>query len=166
VHYALRCKHLPFLPVNLGNPAAVSKYNPRGKLPVVEYDGKLIADSSDILRYVEERHPEPRLYPADARERARALIMEDWADESYYWHVVYENWLVDDQFDKFAAEILAPLPALIRPIARIVARRQTRANLRGQGRGDARLMNIAPCSARLWTGSMKSRTTPSSTAKS
>jgi len=41
-------------------------------------------------------------------------LLEDWADESLYWHVVYENWLIDDQFEKFAAEILAPMPAPLR----------------------------------------------------
>jgi glutathione S-transferase len=63
------------------------------------------------------------------------LLLEDWADESLYWHIVYENWLIDDQYDKFAAEILAPMPALIRPLIKIIARRQTRGNLVGQGLG-------------------------------
>ena len=88
-----------------------------------------------VIRYIEQRHPEPRLYPLDERERAQALLIEDWADESLYWHIVYENWLIDDQFDKFAAEILAPMPAPLRPLIKIIARRQTRANLRGQGLG-------------------------------
>jgi len=135
VHYALRYKHLPFEVVNLGAPPQVKKVNARGKLPVLEYDGKRIADSSDIIRFVEERHPEPRLYPQDERERARALMLEDWADESLYWHVVYENWLVDGQFDKFAAEILASIPALLQPMIKIVARRKSRAQLNGQGLG-------------------------------
>jgi glutathione S-transferase len=135
MHYALRYKRLPFEAVNLGNPSQVKKYNPRGKLPVLGYDGKLIPDSTDAVRYVEERNPEPRLYPTDERERAHALMMEDWADESLYWHIVYENWLIDDQFDKFAAEVLTSIPAPLRPLVKIIARRGSRANLVGQGLG-------------------------------
>jgi glutathione S-transferase len=135
LHYALRYKRLPFTAVNLASPTQVKKYNPRGKLPVLGYDGRLILDSSDVVRYLELRHPEPRLYPENERERAQALLLEDWADESLYWHIVYENWLIDDQFEKFAAEILAPMPAPLRPLIKIIARRQTRANLLGQGLG-------------------------------
>jgi glutathione S-transferase len=135
LHYALRYKRLPFEAVNLASPAQAKKYNPRGKLPVLSYDGTLIPDSSDVVRYLEQRHPEPRLYPLDERERAQALLLEDWADESLYWHIVYENWLIDDQFDKFAAEILASMPAPLRPLIKIFARRQTRSNLVGQGLG-------------------------------
>jgi glutathione S-transferase len=135
LHYALRYKRLPFEAVNLASPSQVKKYNPRGKLPVLGYDGTLIPDSTDAVRYLEQRHPEPRLYPTDERERAQALMMEDWADESLYWHIVYENWLVDDQYDKFAVEIFAPMPAPIRPLVKIIARRATRGHLVGQGYG-------------------------------
>jgi glutathione S-transferase len=135
LHYALRYKRLPFEIVNLASPNQVKKYNPRGKLPVLGYDGTLILDSTDAVRYLEQHNPEPRLYPENERERAHALLLEDWADESLYWHIVYENWLIDDQFDDFAAEILAPMPALVRPLIKIIARRGTRANLFGQGLG-------------------------------
>jgi glutathione S-transferase len=135
LHYALRYKRLPFEAVNLTTPTQVKKYNSRGKLPVLSYDGTLIPDSTDAVRYLEQRHPEPRLYPVDERERAQAMLLEDWADESLYWHVVYENWLIDDQFEKFAGEVLSGIPALLRPLVKIIARRGTRANLTGQGLG-------------------------------
>ena len=111
LHYALRYKRLQFETVNLASPTQAKKYNPRGKLPVLDYDGTLIRDSTDAVRYLEQHNPEPRLYPENERERAHALLLEDWADESLYWHIVYENWLIGDQFEKFAAEILASMPA-------------------------------------------------------
>jgi glutathione S-transferase len=135
IHYAFRYKRIPFDVVNLNTPTQVKKYNSRGKLPVAAYDGRLIADSSEIIRLLEEQHREPRLYPENERQRSYALLLEDWADESLYWHVVYENWLVDDQYDKFAPEILSSIPSLLRPVIKIIARRQTRANLNGQGLG-------------------------------
>ncbi len=135
VHYALRYKHLPFEVVNLATPGQSKKLNSRGKLPVLTYDGTPIGDSTDIIRFLEEHHPEPRLYPQDPRARANALLLEDWADESLYWHAVYENWMVDDQFAEFAKYVAAPIPALARPIVKVVVRRQLRNQVNAQGFG-------------------------------
>jgi glutathione S-transferase len=135
VHYALRYKRVPFEVVNVATPSAIRKLSSRGKLPVVTFGATVVADSSAIVEFLEQHHPEPRLYPQDPRARANALLLEDWADESLYWHAVYENWLVDDQFVQFAPHIFAAIPASIRPVVNLVARRQTRAQIRAQGLG-------------------------------
>jgi glutathione S-transferase len=49
--------------------------------PVMRLDGKVIGDSTAIIAALEERFPEPALYPTDAAERSRALELEDWFDE-------------------------------------------------------------------------------------
>lgn len=49
--------------------------------PVIRLDGEVIGDSTAIIAALEERYPEPPLYPADAAERAGALELEDWFDE-------------------------------------------------------------------------------------
>ncbi|MCA9641666.1 MAG: glutathione S-transferase family protein [Myxococcales bacterium] len=61
-----------------------------GKLPVLDYGSKRVVDSSAIARFLDERHPSPPLLPVSKTERALALLLEDWADESLYW---YELWL-------------------------------------------------------------------------
>jgi glutathione S-transferase len=44
-------------------------------------DGALsLADSSVICQYLEDRHPEPALYPRDVADRARARWLEEYAD--------------------------------------------------------------------------------------
>jgi len=135
VRDALRYKRVPFETINATSPIQVRKLNPRGKLPVIIDDGMKLADSSEIIRHLETRHPEPRLYPQDPRTRAMALMIEDWADESLYWHVVYERWQVSEQFAKFAAVVFSPVPAAVRPMVRLLFARQTRGQLRGQGLG-------------------------------
>ena len=49
--------------------------------PVLSLDGRRIGDSTAIVAALEERYPDPPLYPADPAERRRALELEDFFDE-------------------------------------------------------------------------------------
>lgn len=49
--------------------------------PVLELEGKVIGDSTLIIRELERRYPEPPLYPDDPADRRRALELEDFFDE-------------------------------------------------------------------------------------
>ena len=51
-------------------------------LPVMQLEGTRIGDSTAIIAALEERYPEPPLFPLDREERRRALQLEDWFDES------------------------------------------------------------------------------------
>ena len=53
----------------------------QGKLPILFLDGRAIADSTRIIAALEERCPEPALYPRDDAARQRALALEDFLDE-------------------------------------------------------------------------------------
>jgi glutathione S-transferase len=57
--------------------AAIS---PLGKIPVLEEDGWTMPDSSVIIAYLEATHPDPAVYPVDARLLARARWFEEYAD--------------------------------------------------------------------------------------
>ena len=80
------------------NPLAVRAHLRRrgtGKVPAIELDGRFITDSTEIACALDDRFPEPPLFPADRRERALAHAIEDWADESLYFIGLYYRW-----FDK------------------------------------------------------------------
>jgi glutathione S-transferase len=49
--------------------------------PILQLGGRPIADSTAIIAAVEQRFPEPPLYPADPEERRRALELEEFFDE-------------------------------------------------------------------------------------
>jgi glutathione S-transferase len=53
----------------------------RGTLPILFLDDGAIGDSTDIIAALEDRYPEPPLYPGDAAARERALALEDYFDE-------------------------------------------------------------------------------------
>jgi glutathione S-transferase len=55
--------------------------------PVLELDGRAIGDSTAIIAALEERHPDPPLYPGDPGQRRRALGLEDFFDEELGPHM-------------------------------------------------------------------------------
>ena len=68
-------------------PAWIYEKNPLGKVPVVEEDAFVLPESAVIDEYLEERYPEPALWPADAAERAfgRLLVFRfDRLSRPYY----------------------------------------------------------------------------------
>ena len=56
-------------------PAWLYEKNASGRVPVIEEDGWILPESAVIMEYLEERHSEPALLPADPAERALARLM-------------------------------------------------------------------------------------------
>lgn len=99
----------------------IQERNPTGKLPFIEWDGEVIADSTDIALAVEERVPEPALIPKDPHQRAMVLALEDWADESLYFYEMCLRFGEEDferTFEKLAAGLPAELRAMMAPMLR------------------------------------------------
>lgn len=66
----------------------VLRINPKRQVPVL-IDGDLeLFDSTQIFEYLESLKPEPALWPADLKARARARLLEHKSDEVYFPHVV------------------------------------------------------------------------------
>jgi glutathione S-transferase len=63
-----------------------------GKVPAIEIDGAFITDSTDIAYALDERFPQPSLFPPDPRERGICHAVEDWADESLYFLGLFYRW--------------------------------------------------------------------------
>jgi glutathione S-transferase len=60
--------------------------------PVLEWDGRVIPDSTAIIATLETAQPTPALYPDDAGARARALVLEDFFDEELGPHTRRLAW--------------------------------------------------------------------------
>jgi RNA polymerase-associated protein len=58
-------------------PAWIYEKNPLGKVPVLEEDVFVLPESAVIMEYLEERYPEPPLWPADPAERAHGRLVVD-----------------------------------------------------------------------------------------
>lgn len=60
---------------------AYLKIHPKGVVPALDHDGKIVIESSLICEYLDETFPEPRLTPADAYGRARMRLWSKLVDE-------------------------------------------------------------------------------------
>ena len=68
-------------------PAWIYEKNPLGRVPVLEEDTFALAESAVIDEYLDDRYPEPPLWPADPAERAlgRMLVFRfDELSRPYY----------------------------------------------------------------------------------
>ena len=76
--------------IDLGNrPAWIFEKNATGRVPVYEEDeGLVLPESEVIMEYLEERYPEPALWPVDPAERALGRLwlqrFDDRLGDDYY----------------------------------------------------------------------------------
>ncbi len=56
----------------------VERLSGQSLVPVFEDGGTVVADSTEIIRYLEQRHPKPRLLPADPARRTELELFVDW----------------------------------------------------------------------------------------
>ena len=93
VRAILDYKNLDYECVNpLAHVGAIRRRGGTGKVPAINIDGELIADSTDIAHALEARFPDPPIIPADRRQRGLCHALEDWADESLYFIGLYYRW--------------------------------------------------------------------------
>ncbi|WP_084351231.1 glutathione S-transferase family protein [Primorskyibacter flagellatus] len=58
--------------------------NPAAKVPVLKFDGRMMAESSAICEYIEEVSPEPPLMPRSAENRYEVRRLVNWFDDKFH----------------------------------------------------------------------------------
>ncbi|HEU4598221.1 MAG TPA: glutathione S-transferase family protein [Solirubrobacterales bacterium] len=99
--------------------------------PIVTMDGRTLADSTEIIAALEQRFPDPPLYPADPEDRRRALELEDYFDEQLGPHArllpFYELTQEPELFAEVAAESVPGPLGKVKPVVGAYARAYTSA---------------------------------------
>ena len=80
VSLALGHKGLEAEPVDVSpeNRGEVQRVSGQDLVPVADLDGEIVADSTAILRRLEDLHPDPPLWPGDRSARAETDIFIEW----------------------------------------------------------------------------------------
>lgn len=92
------------------------KINPRGQVPALWDDGKIITESTVICEYLEDEYPtEVKLRPESSFGKAQMRIWTKWVDEYFCWCVSTIGWhryvggmvkhLSDEEFEEMVKNI-------------------------------------------------------------
>jgi glutathione S-transferase len=108
---------------------------PKGKLPYIEDDGEVIADSTFIRWHLEKKYGIDFDKGLDAGQRATAWAFEKMFEDHAYWTVLHARWIDDENFDAGMGKFFARMPVPMRFIVPRMARRQIKAEIQGQGMG-------------------------------
>lgn len=127
----LRIAGIPFKTVIDATPFR----GPKGKLPWIEHEGKKIGDSGFIVDYLESRFGCDPNAGLSTAERGVSLAMRRLIEENLYWTMVYDRWMVDENWRIFRDVVLGGVPVVARQLVASFARRGVRSQLRGHGIG-------------------------------
>jgi glutathione S-transferase len=75
---------------------AYLKVNPRGKVPALVTDGKVLTENTAILTYLGRRFPDKNLLPRDPFEEARCISTMAWFSNTV--HPAYTHYLRPERF--------------------------------------------------------------------
>jgi glutathione S-transferase len=106
---------------------------PKRQLPVIEDDGRIVADSRFIIEYLKEKHGNPLDGHLSPAEMANLHAWQRMVEESLYWTIVYSRWIDDAGWKVFAPLVFGFLPAPLRMIVPPLVRRRVARTLNGQG---------------------------------
>jgi glutathione S-transferase len=67
--------------IDYSDRSLVERVSGQGLVPVIDDGGEVVADSTRILRHLEERCPEPPLFPRDPARRAELDVFLEWFDD-------------------------------------------------------------------------------------
>jgi glutathione S-transferase len=98
--------------IDYADRSPVIEVSGQGLVPVIEDDGVIVADSTAILRHLEERYPDPPLFPRDPARRAELDVFLEWFNE--VWKGPPNA--IEDELEKPAPdeELIASLGARMR----------------------------------------------------
>lgn len=109
--------------------------SPKGKLPYIDDEGTIVADSSFIIDHLKRKYGDPLDAHLDAAARATALAVQRMLEENTYWTVVYFRWLEEPGWTLSREVLFGRMAPPLKWIVPAVARSIVLKELRGHGMG-------------------------------
>ena len=97
---------------------------PKGKLPYIDDNGTIVADSTLIRLHLEQKHGIDFDRGLSTRDRGIAWATEKMLEDHLYWVLVYWRWMNDANFERGPANFFKRAPAFIRPLVKMESARQ------------------------------------------
>lgn len=112
--------------------------SPKGKMPYIEdtgNGGKVVADSTFIIDYLKATYGDKLDAHLTVKQRALGVLIQRTFEESLYWPVVYSRWIDETGFAVLNDKVFSRLKFPMRHLMPLMARRNVRKELHGQGTG-------------------------------
>jgi glutathione S-transferase len=109
--------------------------SPKHKLPYIEDDGLIVADSTFIRTHIERTRGIDLDEGLNVRQRAEAWAIERMLEDHFCWTMVHDRWIDDENFRRGPATFFRNVPEANRVAVEQEVRGQVAANLYGQGIG-------------------------------
>lgn len=111
------------------------KTNPKGKIPYLIDEGKMVPDSTLIRFHIEQKYGFDFDAGADKHAVAAGWAFEKLCEDHLYWPIVIQRWMDDGNFERGPAMFFKEVPAPLRGLIVWMVRRKVKRNLHGQGFG-------------------------------
>jgi len=108
---------------------------PKGKLPYIDDDGAIVADSTFIRWHIKKTKGVDFDAHLSPEQRAVAWAVEKMCEDHLYWFVVRSRWLDEGNFERGPAKFFEGVPALLRPFVSWLVRRKIAKTVYLQGAG-------------------------------
>ena len=131
VEMALHHLEIDYEIMELSNPSK----GPKGKLPFIQVNGEIIADSELILDYLDKRS-DGKLYGNLSGEQiAQGFAYVRLAEDHLYWMIVASRWLDDSWWPNVVQGFFGSLPFPLRQLVPMIARKRIRKTYQLHGLG-------------------------------
>jgi glutathione S-transferase len=108
---------------------------PKGKLPYIEDNGKIIPDSSLILKYLKETYGDHIDSHLSSTDKAIAHAFIKMIDEHLYWVLVHARWALEHNAKTLNRLFFGEIPFPLNKIIALKAQNHVKQALHGQGTG-------------------------------
>jgi len=116
---------------------------PKGKLPVMDDAGEIVADTTFIRRHIERKYGFDFDRGLDKTERAEAWATERMLEDHFYWVCLYMRWAIPENFARGPAHFFDGVPEPMREKVREGALARVMGNLQAHGIGRHSVDEIA-----------------------
>ncbi|MFT7373660.1 MAG: glutathione S-transferase [Oleiphilaceae bacterium] len=119
---------------------------PKGKLPYIEDNGKIISDSFFILEHLDKNYGKLLDDHLSDEQKALSNLIIKSLDENFYWCIIYSRWLCNDTWPTVKKALFGGLPFPIKRIAPTIAKARVKSAFIKHGMGkhtDKEIMKIA-----------------------
>jgi glutathione S-transferase len=115
--------------------AADFRKAPKGKIPFIEEDGKLLGDSQHIIEHLKRKHGDPLDAKLSAEDVAKGHAVRRMLEESTYWHIIQVRWADEEGWRAYRPIFEAIFPPVVGKVVVPMIRRKTVQRLQAQGLG-------------------------------